>query len=748
MNLVTPRAAALRILAARASATDPLPSSYSLAQHQVEAVARARSIMQRRGGVLIADGVGLGKTFIAAALVEQELSAGNAVTVVIPAALRVAWRQALRPVIESCPAPLQWLTHGQLSRGVHAPEARLVVVDEAHAFRNPRTQRYRHLWRLCRSGRIALLTATPVNNSLSDLYFQLRLFAADNAFADLGIGSLRALLGAQELDHAALQRLRDDIMIRRTRAQVRVSAGQVELPGGTLRFPGAVHVQTIGYPLLIRPADIRRVLEAITFSAYQDETSRVLVALSLLKRIESSRQAILLSLDRLVGFHRHWLTAFDAGRLLTARSRLPALADEQLIFAELLLPETPVTSDAQRRKNLVDRDLQELIRFRDELARRPDAKQARLLELLTARPPPARTLVFTESRDTAEALWRSLVHLQVGLITGGTAFLGVHSASRAEVIRRFAPVANAHATFKASESVFVLIATDVMSEGLNLQDADAVVSYDLPWNPVRLIQRAGRIDRLGSPHDQVYVYNFLPDHGLDELLGLLRRLRYKLHRLRSAVGQEAEVLEPGESAMADNVIDMPQVVANADDIVVGDFSGAAPPGSMAVMGLSPKRVLVSLGRSGIVRELIVTGHSVVEEDPAAAAHILTRALKYDFPSSCPLEAEAVGLAQAHLAREAANALADAGTGRLRAAVARAVKGQGLLVTPHLLCLADKVLAQLPGYLGPTRKHLGRLASTATIYELESVLQDILVSCSSTNPCYGGGWQLIAALAVD
>ncbi|HEY0671227.1 MAG TPA: DEAD/DEAH box helicase [Longimicrobiales bacterium] len=748
MNVVTPRAAALRMLAARASATDPLTTSYSLAQHQVEAVARARSIMQRRGGVLIADGVGLGKTYIAAALIEQELSAGNAVTLVIPAALRGGWRQALRPVTECCPAPLQWLTHGQLSRAVAAGQAQLVVVDEAHAFRNPRTQRYRNLWRLCRAGRVLLLTATPVNNSLWDLYFQLRLFAADNTFADLGIGSLRALLGAQEVDHAALQRLRDDIMIRRTRAQVRGVGGQVELPGGALHFPRVVNVQTVGYPPLIPLEDIRCLLRAVGFSAYQDQTSRVLIALSLLKRIESSPHAIRLSLDRLIDFHRHWLAAFDAGRLLTGRSRLPGTADEQLLFAELLLPEAPMTRDAHEKlKVLVDRDLQLLIGFRDRLGRRPDAKQSRLLELLTARPPPARTLVFTDSRDTAEALWHSLAHLQVGLITGSGAFLGVHPASRAEVIRRFAPVANASPPFKASESVFVLIATDVMSEGLNLQDADAVVSYDLPWNPVRLIQRAGRIDRLGSTHDQVYVYNFIPDHDLEELLGLIRRLRSKLHRLRSAVGQEAEVLEPGEPAMADNAMDALQVVAAASDMMVGDFSGAAPPGNMAVTSLSPKKVLVSLGRSGIVRELIVAGNSVFE-DPAAAGDILASALSCDFTGDCALTAEAVGVARAYLAREAATAPPDAGTRQMRSAVTRAVQRQGLLAPAELLSLADKVVSQLPGYLGPTRRHLCELASAATIYELKTILRDILDNCSSAVEGADGAWQLIAAIASD
>ena len=83
-----------------------------------------------------------------------------------------------------------------------------------------------------------------------------------------------------------------------------------------------------------------------------------------------------------------------------------------------------------------------------------------------------------------------------------------------------------------------------MKTTLNLQDADAVVSYDLPWNPVRLIQRAGRVDRIGSPHKQILVYNFLPDRDLDRLLGLVKRLRRKLHDLKSTVGHEARCTDP------------------------------------------------------------------------------------------------------------------------------------------------------------------------------------------------------------
>ncbi|MGH7127602.1 MAG: C-terminal helicase domain-containing protein [Planctomycetaceae bacterium] len=151
-----------------------------------------------------------------------------------------------------------------------------------------------------------------------------------------------------------------------------------------------------------------------------------------------------------------------------------------------------------------------------------------------------KVLVFTEFRETAVELWHAFVTAGgIGLIHGDAAFLGSLRAGRREVVQRFAPLANGSIPPPPREAVRVLIATDVLSEGLNLQDATHVVSYDLPWNPVRLMQRIGRIDRLGSRHATVYAHHFLPDAGLDAVLGLLERLRRKLAAIRSGLSTGA-----------------------------------------------------------------------------------------------------------------------------------------------------------------------------------------------------------------
>ncbi len=172
-----------------------------------------------------------------------------------------------------------------------------------------------------------------------------------------------------------------------------------------------------------------------------------------------------------------------------------------------------------------------------------DRKLQRLLDLLDAPLAGRKTIIFTEFRDTARYLHHQLRNRpHIAQIDSGGARLGLDRASRRDVIARFAPRSNGLHEPPERERVELLIATDVLSEGLNLQDASAVVSYDLPWNPVRLMQRVGRIDRLGSVAESVSIHHFVPGKDLDRLLGLMGRLQRKLSTIRSALGLDQPIL--------------------------------------------------------------------------------------------------------------------------------------------------------------------------------------------------------------
>jgi superfamily II DNA or RNA helicase len=571
-----------------------------LAAFQADAIRRARSIIDERGGVVIADAVGLGKTHIAIGLIDTALLHGSRrVLVTVPAGLRGLWSRELRRLaavdsvglfvqgnrraqergsqlsdlwmIDSTEARaerrdraiLGLVSHTIIALGrcpVPLEQPDLVVVDEAHAFRNPLTHRYRELARLCRAARVVLLTATPVNNRLLDLYFQLRLFLGDGSLADLGVPDLLAAFreNAPNVDGRippALERALASVMVRRTRSAVLGRYGHQP----HLRFPRRAPPQIVRYDFEeVWPgffADVAGCLDSLSLAPLRMDdrggttfgAGPELLRFTLLKRLESGLAAFAASITSLGRFLDACAVALDKGRFLTVSDHSGARATDhaQLFLEELVLRPLPrsVPLAALHADVRADLDRISKLRARIEPLIAVDPKAKRLTELLGTTLAGSKAIVFTEFRDTARDLWMRLVDRgHVGLIHGGGAWLGRNRAGRSEVITRFAPGSNHAPAPPAHERVDLLVATDVLSEGFNLQDADTVVSYDLPWNPVRLVQRIGRIDRLGSPHGVVHSYNFLPDRELDAVLGLVARIEAKLSAIRAAIGCEEPVL--------------------------------------------------------------------------------------------------------------------------------------------------------------------------------------------------------------
>jgi hypothetical protein len=153
-------------------------------------------------------------------------------------------------------------------------------------------------------------------------------------------------------------------------------------------------------------------------------------------------------------------------------------------------------------------------------------------------------LIFTQYADTARYLFDNLnpggKQSDIEVIYSG-------DKSKARLVGRFAPKANPEYRFQARESeLFTVIATDVLAEGLNLQDCDKIINYDLQWNPVRLIQRFGRIDRIGSDYDVIYGFNFLPETGLERNLGLRQTLRHRIQEIHDTIGEDLAILDRTE----------------------------------------------------------------------------------------------------------------------------------------------------------------------------------------------------------
>jgi superfamily II DNA or RNA helicase len=453
-----------------------------LAEHQLEAADRAVELLRTRGGLLLADEVGLGKSFVAAEVMRRE-GGGE---LIVPAALIVQWRETLAGF--ELDAPI--FTHDGIVSDpfVPLPSQRLVVVDEAHAFRNPRTQRYAALARRTAGARVLLVTATPVCNSIGDLEALVRLLARDDLLADLGIPSIDVAFATRDL--VAIDVIVNALMIRRDRSV---------LPP-ELRF-GELQRSVIHHPVLDAPA-----IDELRFPLVGDVA---ILRRFLRRRLESSEAALLESLRRQLRFYERALDAIAAGRSLPKRDYRRAFGAEEdrdafqnVLFWELFAPLGDV--DPARIREEMSR-LESLV-----VAARasPCEKRALLVELVAGTREPL--LIFTGAVATARDLQAVL---KCGLVTS-------RERSRDAVLHAF-----------RAGRIDVVVSTDMAAEGLNLQRAGMVVHYDLPWNPVKLDQRNGRAHRIGQTRSSVRAVYFVPqtrDTGIIEIITRKNRVRRRV----------------------------------------------------------------------------------------------------------------------------------------------------------------------------------------------------------------------------
>jgi superfamily II DNA or RNA helicase len=613
----------------------PLPSW--LAPHQIPAARQLGGIIERYGGALLADAVGLGKSYVAlaVALARQEPFA-----LIVPAVLVGQWRALL--ACQDTAAPV--VTHEALSRGAVRLTAqspiRLFIVDEAHRFRNRDTHRYQALAKLVVGARVLLVTATPVHNRLADLFQLFHLFLRDDALTALGLPSLnRAARGvaAPELLPGVVARL----TVARSRQRVR--SGYV---GGslTLAFPERAPGRVIRAGPLPDPQ-----LDALATAIRRLQSgadAAALFRLLLLTRLSSSVAAFRESLGRYEAYLEMALTAGQEGRCLSRREfqRLfpEREGDLQLALFPILLAPGPCLIRPD--------DLATARRLRDLVTETSDPKATALEALLAARG--GKTIVFAGARATVRYLMRRLSGRRVAAVLGDGGFLGRTRATRREVLQAFAPGAQGAPAPRAALETDVLIATDLLSEGLNLQDAVRVIHYDLPWSPARLAQRVGRIDRLGSPHGMIETVTFLPPRPLAQALRIEERLTAKA-LIQSAAGAQVETVGGGGAAQSSGL----DWCDRLDHLAHAPAPAASSGAVAAVSGQEPAVVLVV--RLGALVEAIVVDRLGARADPARALGYLELALGVE---GCPVDRavveRAIGRA-APLLRSRLGAIADA-----------------------------------------------------------------------------------------
>lgn len=583
-----------------------------LASFQQEGLRESIRLIDRHGGVIVSDAVGLGKTYIGMGLLEHYVLGKRRKghipkgLVVCPAQLRdLVWE----PKLNEYGIKAEVISQEAVSRESFPwrdyNQYDVILIDESHNFRNPGTGRYQNLMKLLATGKpdkvVILMTATPINNSIWDLYHQVSFITGqqDGFLREYSIRNLKRFFSEVQQGSADIFTLLEQVMVRRSRQDVkqRQAAGEeIRLPGkGVIRFPER-RLHSIDYELEATydgfyEKIVARIenLALISFNIEEfrkakegdKEVERVrqyssaligILKTLYLKRLESSLTAFEVSIRRQQEFQeRFYDLLVNQERLLDSATNRRLLALQTLEDDSVQddinaiiegLPEADIREyDLKALKRELERDMKALDSILEmvELAQRlndeskRDAKLAQVKGLLGGDLRGRKVLMFSYYRDTAEYVYKALCADGTWQSTWGRPPVievihgGTDGQRRERLVRRFAPTANLTEgevlpITDEEPEIDILISTDVLSEGQNLQDAGVIINYDLHWTPIRMIQRAGRIDRLGTSFEQLAIYNCFPQSGLEGLLGLVQRLQDRIRDIDRTVGLDASVL--------------------------------------------------------------------------------------------------------------------------------------------------------------------------------------------------------------
>ena len=624
-----------------------------LAQYQRDGYNSMVEIANRYNGAFCCDGVGLGKTYIGMMLIERFVKKERKnVVLIVPAAARISvWETTIKkyiPEILEGFYPFKIINHTDLLLEKNAnlmdqiaQQAEIVVIDEAHHFRNRASNRYRKLFDMMAQGpekQMFMLTATPINNSFLDLQHLIELFThrQDDFFASapLGIHSLQGHFKKMEARLAISTSSSEDatvadevfrgdplvnqLVVQRSRAYVKKSLTAAE--GDNVLFSFRQPPTVANYSLKLSYGklidDFMRsfyrkdketgkpiaILSLAVYSPYEDEyfigdKSKIddmvsgrqaqivnLIRQLLLKRFESSIAAfeetcvkIYIRLRKFLVDYKDYGNSRTIDRLLVKHSDVWAYIEKfiennvqsTIEDVEDDLPEYvwEVNDDLDAsefdiRAMLDDTilDMEVLAEFIEDMMEFTPDKDDKIRELKRIlmedpRVTGKKVIIFSEYRATALYIFRELEKAGYKNLYEVD---GQSKDNRHDMVQRFAPYYNDSSSSTVNDEIQILIATDVLAEGLNLQDASCLINYELHWNPVRLMQRIGRVDRrrnaeiearllndhpeLAADRENAYYWNFLPPEELEKLLSLYRTVSKKTLRISKTFGIEGKKL--------------------------------------------------------------------------------------------------------------------------------------------------------------------------------------------------------------
>jgi superfamily II DNA or RNA helicase/HKD family nuclease len=571
-----------------------LPTDFKRLEYQEQAVLNAKKILEEYGGVFISDVVGLGKTYVSAMLASQ--LDGRTLVLAPPVLIDKTNPGSWPNVFSDFRVPADFESLGKLDQLIRrgTEKYKNVFIDEAHRFRTESNVTYEKLAQICRGKRVVLITATPLNNTPRDILSQIKLFQNAKKSTIPNVSNLETFFGRLEKKIKKLDRQKDRdnymqvvkenareiresvlkyLMVRRTRKEIETYFAD-DLKSQNLKFPEVENPEPVFYQLneiesKVFNITIKLITQEFRYARYmpmlyykgekkpdqleiqaQKNMGRFMKIL-LVKRLESSFYAFQNTVGRFISYYESFLKEYNKGSVYVSKKYANKIFelinnDDEEAIQKLLESDKATRYPAEDFKPELKDDLENDLAILKEIQRlwldiTRDPKLLSFLNLLSTNPvlKENKLIVFTESKETAEYLAKKLeekINSKVLAFTGGSS-----AVIREKVIENF----DARAKFP-KDDYRILITTEVLSEGVNLHRSNVVINYDIPWNPTRLMQRVGRINRVDTSFDKIYTFNFFPTEESNEQIKLKEAAEAKIQAFITLLGTDAKLLTEGE----------------------------------------------------------------------------------------------------------------------------------------------------------------------------------------------------------
>lgn len=568
------------------------PAKFKKLEYQEQAVLNAKKILDEYGGVFISDVVGLGKTYIAAMLANQ-LDGRN--LVIAPPVLLDENNPGSWPnVFSDFKVSADFESLGKLEKLVERGTDKYnnVFIDEAHRFRTEDNITYEKLAQITRGKRVILVTATPYNNSPKDILSQIKLFQKPKKSTIPNLPNLENFFSTLEKRLKGLDRQRNHdeyintikdnakeirekilkyVMVRRTRSEIVNYFGK-DLEKQHLKFPEVADPEPVLYELdkeedAIFTTTIQSITQKFKYARYmpltyyKGDASQAdkqgqknmgkFMKILLVKRLESSFFAFKNTLDRFIASYERFLNEFEKGNVYVSKKHINKIfelleQDDDVAIQRLVDEDEAQCYKAGDFGDSFKVDLESDLTILKDIAKlwhhvNNDPKLAKFINILTTREilSENKIIIFTESKETAQYLEKNL---NTKFPNQVLSFHGSSSTSvREKVIENF----DAQARFP-KDDYRILVTTEVLSEGVNLHRSNVVINYDIPWNPTRLMQRTGRINRVDTTFDKIYTFNFFPTKQSNDQIKLEEAAEAKIEAFIELLGADARLLTEGE----------------------------------------------------------------------------------------------------------------------------------------------------------------------------------------------------------